>query len=527
MAGLFILDDIKYSKLLIENYKMLLNSYIGSNLELNLDKTFMTGNILFNIFKNININSNFNTNFYSLKLNNSNSIIEPNILEILKLTNNKMGYYQEKIYILEELIIELNNIIKNNYSEKYNLFLLNKFIKQDIFDYIQLVDLDNFNIVAHQQYNLIKNKKLPINYAIELLNNKHINNIIKNILIKIVDILAGFQYEFHPKLFDPENQIINNYNIKCLLTKNINNIRNIYDLIYFILNSQFELDNDSNMYILLRIITIFKLDYTDANFVLNLNQCSELLLDQIIETIYEKKIYDNIKFLYLLLCLNKIDLFIKYSDNKKNNLIDFKYIIKYIIKYESYVSFYYLLENYEELNITKIMSSNLLKIYMEFLNNNNNKNQYIINYIKLNLEHIQEPELKYLLNNLNELESTEDNSNIIKLLIVNYNPNNLNIFNNSNLDIIIKNILIDPSNNILFDVLNNYHEDVFYILINLIDFEEKTLINRFTDLDGNTINHIICKNSMCIGFKIDNTIRNNLGYLPLDMCQISPKYYNM
>ena len=68
----------------------------------------------------------------------------------------------------------------------------------------------------------------------------------------------------------------------------------------------------------------------------------------------------------------------------------------------------------------------------------------------------------------------------------------------------------------------------FFFIKNL--FEEKEfikIINELKDQDGNTIYHYICKNNICLGYNINNKLRNNKGYRPLDMCQISAKYYKI
>jgi hypothetical protein len=81
---------------------------------------------------------------------------------------------------------------------------------------------------------------------------------------------------------------------------------------------------------------------------------------------------------------------------------------------------------------------------------------------------------------------------------------------------------------ILFNVLDKKDEKLFYFLIGLFkDNDYNELFNNLVDSELNTLYHYICKNNICLGFKINNKFRNNKGFKPLDLCMINIKYYKL
>ena len=64
----------------------------------------------------------------------------------------------------------------------------------------------------------------------------------------------------------------------------------------------------------------------------------------------------------------------------------------------------------------------------------------------------------------------------------------------------------------------NKCEDIYYLLKGVN--ADLNIVDRF----GNTLEHYICLNEMCIGMGIKNK-ENIFGYTPKDYCKISPDYY--
>ncbi len=125
---------------------------------------------------------------------------------------------------------------------------------------------------------------------------------------------------------------------------------------------------------------------------------------------------------------------------------------------------------------------------------------------------IQEKNLEKLFN-----DKTNDNNNILHILCK----------KNTNLRI-IKKILYDNIH-LLNDVNDNKEtpimvtcknkcEDIYYLLKGV------NADLNIVDMFGNSLEHYICLNEMCIGMGIKNT-ENIFGYTPKDYCKISLDYY--
>ena len=493
-------------------------NYIKSNyqegfkhLEINQD-TILTGNIIFKIFNfDLNIDCE-DYEIYSINNNNKNYII--NIHEILNLTNNKLCLFNNKIYYLHNFK-ETFDVLKNNkYSDEYYIYILSKNLKKNnnIFDFINLLDMNEFHKIYKSQYNLIKyyyNKPyLPINYCFYKINDQP-NKIATNILLNMIIILKTLDYDIYPHFFDLEN--MDNYN------DNIDNI----DLYQFLE----QLIQTENYYLLLRIITIFKLDINNSEFIFLLLR-NKNYIDRIIKLIIDKNIYQPIQLLEFLLILNKVNIFKSLYDNKKD--INFNNLIKYLIKYNSMISFYYILDKYfNEIKFNDILPNDFLKIYLSFIKNKNNCNEYILEYFKIiiNKDILLSNNINILLlfNEINKDTFTEKIfSNFLDLILESQNYNYIKNI----VDINKNNKSVFLTSNALFKILDNKQEEIFYYIVNL--FEEKdNLFEKLKDTNNNTLYHYICKNSICLGYKINNKVRNNKGFKPLDLCTISSKYYKL
>ncbi len=493
--NLFIID---------ENYKDIILDK-DSIKDIIKNKTdIIVGNYLYKIF-NFKLNNKEDYELYSY---NIESKLNPNenIYKLLKLTDNHIGYYDSKYYMTKELKDTLDVIIKNtDFSDEYKVFLLNKMQKQEysIYDYIDLCDLDNCIKVANNQYELIKVINnityIPITYCLKkILTEK--STTIKHLLKNIYDLLCNFEYEIHPKLYDINNiDYFDSINLKYKYQYN-----DLFELLNIIINE--------NKKLFIRCVNIFNLDYTNHDFIYLLKSHNIELITEILELLLKNKIYSEEKYLEMLLLLDRVNLFVK--QNKK---VDFNKIIKYLIKYNSFVSFYYLIEKYNDEIKIDVLPIDFLKIYIT-INKNNNK---IINsLIKSNQKHIN-----YLLDNYNKSNICNEDKKFLSDFLI--DVIDINILKKViKLDENIKYNLIN--NNYILKILEKKEEEMFYYFINLFDRKEQEKIFLETkDNEGNTIYHYICKNNICLGMNINNKIRNNKGYKPLDLCQIIHKYYKL
>lgn len=501
MDKLLIYEDLNFD-FIKKNYN---NEY--KHIELD-DNSILTGNIIFNIF---DFDLKIDPEDYEIYSINNNKENIHNIYEIMISTNNKLCIYQDKLYCLKDFE-EIINIFKNNkYSREYYLFILKNNLKKNsnIFDSIDLLDMNEFQKKYKSQYNIIKyfNNKpyLPINYCYNKLDNCS-NKILREILLNMTTILKTLKYEIHPKFFDLDNTINYDYNN--------NDIKNLYQLMENCINTE-------NYFILLRIITIFKLHIDNSEFIFFLLKY-EHCVDKILKLIIDKNIYKTKELLEFLLILNKVNIFNSIY-NENDHKINFNELIIYFIKYNSIVSFYYVLEKYfQKIQIKNIMSNDFLKIYLSFIKNKDNYNKYLLEYFKIIVDknNIQSVII------LNEINKNNLDENIL--------DDFLNLISNSKNYKYIK-YIVDTKNKkilftnyILFKILDNKEEELFYYIINLFEEEEKNdLFNKLKDNENNTLYHYICKNSVCVGFKINNKIRNNKGFKPLDLCTISHKYYKI
>ena len=511
-------------------------NYIKSNyqeefkhLEINQD-TLLTGNIIFKIFNfELKINDCEDYEIYSIN-NNKDHII--NIHEILIMSNNKLCLFNNKIYYLNNFK-ETIDILKNDkFSKEYYIYILNKNLKKNnnIFDFIDLLNINNFHKIYKSQYNLIKyyNNKpyLPINYCFYKINNQP-NKIAKNILLNMVTILKTLNYDIHPKFFDLENT--DNYD-NIYNNNNNNNNKNI-DLYQFLE----QLLHIENYYLILRIITIFKLDINNSGFIFFLLQ-NKNYIDHIIKLIIDKNIYQTNQLLEFLLVLNKVNIFNSLYDktNKKKN-INFNNLIKYFTKYNSLISFYYILDTYfDEIKINDILPNDFFKIYLSFIKNKDNYNDYLLEYFKLIINKDTKQSKLLLCNEINEINEinkiNENNftekifSNFLDIILESQKYNYIKYI----IDINKNNKSVFLTSNALFKILNNKQEEIFYYIINLFEEDEKNnLFEKLKDNENNTLYHYICKNSICLGYKINNKVRNIKGFKPLDLCTIDQKYYKL
>jgi hypothetical protein len=480
--------------------------------------TILTGNIIFKIF---NFDLKIDCEDYEIYSINNNKDHNINILELLMLTNNNLCLFNNKIYYLQNFKETIDVLKNNKYSKEYYVYILTKNLKKNnnIFDFIDLLDMNEFHKIYKSQYNLIKyyNNKpyLPINYCFYKINDQP-NKIATNILLNMITILKTFEYEIYPHFFDLEN--IDNYN------DNIDNIdlyQFLEELIQNISKSENKSDSENKKYyLLLRVITIFKLDINNSKFIFFLLQ-NKNYIDRIIKLIIDKNIYQPVQLLEFLLILNKVNIFISLYDKK--TAINFNNLIKYFIKYNSMISFYYVLDKYfDEIKINDILPNDFLKIYLSFIKKKDNCSEYILEYFKIIINK-DANQSTLLLNEINNDTFTENIFNKFLDLILEsqnykYIKNILEINKNN------KNVFL--TNNALFKILDNKQEELFYYIINLFE-EEDNLFEKLKDTDNNTMYHYICKNSICLGYKINNKVRNNKGFKPLDLCNISPKYYKL
>jgi len=504
---LFILND-DYSSIINRNKSIKIIK------ELKQDTDILIGNCLFKIFNfNLEIDDG---DFEIFSISNKKKI-----LNILKMTENHICYYNNNFYITEQFKSILDLIIKNNFSNEYNQFLLNSMIKKnhDIYYFIDKLDIVNFNKVYTSQFDIIKYINnlpyYPINYCMYMIH-KYKNNIAREVLINMFNLLKNFDYDIHPKILD------NNYeNYEEINISKFNEASNLHDLLNICLEKH-------EYSFFARCITVFKLNYTNSDFIyLIKNRVNDI--NEIIKNIKEKDVYNHKDFLELLLILNQVNEFHNCEYKNDNLVIDFNTLIFYLNKYNSNVSFYYILDNYfDKIQIKDILSIDFIKIYLYFVVKKTNANDIILNYLNIILEKNNtcvnlEKILDLLINCLNKNEVKLEHISIIIYKLINHQNNLKHLLKlNENIKYIIKDI------DFIKSIIENKDEDLFYFIQNLFSKDEfNKILSDIKDNDGNTIYHLICKNNICLGYHINNKVRNNKGFKPLDMCLISSKYYKV
>lgn len=434
---------------------------------------------------------------YSLKTNNIN-----NIVKIMKNTNNHICFFKENLYVDKYAYDIINFIHKNNYSDEYNDFLYQSLLKKhyDIFNYIEKLDINNFNSIVNNEYNIIKyidnQPLLPINYCNKLMKTT-VNKIALQILNEMYKILINYNYEIHYDIYENNDKLFN-FMILCL--------------------------RNNDILLFLKLTTLFKLNYTNDNFISVLIKNNHKL-DVIIDEMQEKNIYSNNNdYIYLLLILNKVNRIQQFDINT----IDINIIIPYLHKYNSLISFYYLCENKIDIINTTVCRYNInfLKIYVHFANIDK-----IFEYLKIHIcDNDYLDEIIYMIQKIDAL----DINKIKQLLLILF----MSMDKQNNDNIIIKKIFeLDFNKKLLLDhelvlhVILKKNEELFYYLMSFLTHEEQNnllstvITTNEIDCDGNTLYHYICMQNLCIGLCVNNKIRNNKGFKPLDLCKINTNYY--
>jgi hypothetical protein len=464
------------------------------------DDVIITSNIIFNIF-NFKLNNDIN-NYEIYKYNDD-------IYNLLNSSNNLIFLYQNNIYYLNKFDKILDILNSDKISIKYKIFKLNHLIKikKNIYDYIDLLDLEKFQNIYLSEYQMVKqyndNYYMPITYCLDK-QKSCVNNIAKEILYCMIQLLKKLNYEIDPIFF---------YN------NDINTINNCYNILekYF---------TEKKYNIILKLIDIYTIYKTNSNIIYILLKNNNYL-DEFLNYILNNENYHTKNILEFLLIINKVNIFDEINKKHKFN-IDYNNLFSDFIKYNSLISFYYILDNYfTDININLLLTDDFLNIYIYFLKNDN-INTYLFNYFKLlinNKNVIYNNQYKIIFDNIDKKTFTKE----ICLDFINEcslvkKYNYIKYILEINTD--YKSLLYN--NYILFDILDNKNEDVFNYILNLLNNEEKeNLFLNLKDTDNNTLYHYICKNSLCIGMTIKNTFRNNDGFKPLDLCLICQKHYKL
>ncbi len=496
--NLFIkLDYNKYNTLL--NYEE-----IKKNLIKNKN---ITGNKLFKIF---DISNNLLTANKYIKYSNLN--FNP---------NNHIFIYENTYYISKKLDATLNTILNSNNTIFYNKFLISKFINNtnDIYYSINTLDLNMFEIIYKTNYlQLFYNKEnkpfLPINHCNYLIK-QYTNKIALDILYIMFNKLKELNYSnfIDPIFFDLENKKDYNNSLTYI------NINTIIDGLYFY---------DNNFEIISKYITYFNLNYKNEKFIFFINNTKNI--DNILNNININKNINIYDYYILLLCINKINIFneIILKDKNKNiidNILIYEpNLLNYLITYNCKISFYYLIEQKNNIIINTKLPSEFFKIYLNLLQIHNSLN--LFDYINLYDNLLTTDEIKLIINN-----KYFDNTFKIKYI-------NKLIFDRKNNDYLFNLIKTKYKNlfytsDILINIINQKNEELFiYLLNNSNEYEKDYILTKVKDKknnednnEENTISHLICKNNICLGLKINNNLINKNGFKPLDLCIINKTFY--
>ena len=462
----------------------------------------------------------------------------------------RFAYYNDKLYASPMFIIEYNMKMKYmdiNYLDPVfhteldmlDLEYSQKETTGDIFDVIHKKDYSALKHITTYDLNKIKDNITCIEYAIQLYIEEECDIIQNQLKLIIYDLLKHIKFKRHPAFY-AELIKLDKYDAEMyeiLLTPEYLKLRqsiqafssldelNISILNFYIIN---DMCDDFYSY----IKTIYKKPSSDIFYTIIDSKPKKIITEGIKKKYFSD--YNIYKIILLSEELNYINL-IHFDINIAVNFLD-KIIKKCLTK-----SFYYLYKKEQNIINTLDANNNTLLHNIQI----SEKEELVEDMIKL-LITLDE---NILMKKNNDgytplLYHAENNTNIFILLInvikeknleklfhdkTNDNNNVLHILcnNNSNLRI-IKKVLYDNIH-LLNDVNDNKEtpimvscknkcEDIYYLLKGVN--ADLNIVDKF----GNTLEHYICLNEMCIGMGIKNT-ENIFGYTPKDYCKISSDYY--
>jgi hypothetical protein len=462
----------------------------------------------------------------------------------------RFAYYNDKLYASPMFILEYNMKMKcmdinyldpvfNTEVDMFDLEYPQKEVKNDIFDVIHKKDYSALKHITTYDLNKIKDNMTCIEYAMQLYIEEECDIIQHQLKLIIYDLLKHIKFKrfpaFYAELIKLEKYDAEMYEI--LLTQEYLKLRqsiqafstleelNISILNYYIIN-----DMCDEFYSYIK--SIYKKPSSDIFYTIIDSKPKKIITEGIKKKYFSD--YNIYKIILLSEELNYINL-INFDINIAVNFLD-KIIKKCLTK-----SFYYLYK--KDQNIINTLDANnntllhnihisekedliedMIKLLITldetlFMKKNNDGYTPLLYHAQNNIDIcvlmikvIEEKNLEKLFN-----DKTNDNNNILHILCK----------KNSNLRIIKKilydnmqliNDINDNKETPIMAACKNKCEDIYYLLKGVN--ADLNIVDKF----GNTLEHYICLNEMCIGMAIKNT-ENIFGYTPKDYCKISPDYY--
>ncbi len=463
----------------------------------------------------------------------------------------RFGLFNDKFYATPMFIFDYNLKIKYLRDDfidpikktPLDLFDLEPSViktEEDIFDIISKKDYESLMHITSFDLNKIKDNLTCIEFALDLYVKEECQIIQNQLKLIIYELLKHVKFRrnpgFYAELIKLDNYDLEMYEILInpeyiKLRKNIQPYKNIEDLNISILNYYIINDLVDDFYGYIKFLCkkpsseIFKtiIEYNPKKIIL--------------EGI-KKKYFSDYNIYKIILCSQQLNYLneINFDINIAVNFLD-KIMEKCLTK-----SFYYLYK--QDTNIINTLNQN---------------NETLLHLIHVSQKEELLEDMIHLLITLDEsilykkdmndntpllYHAINKNYKIVEILIKvikeknlikifeeknNNNDTILHILTKSNENIkLIKEIIYD--NMELLNLQNkdgetpiiisckNSAEDVYYLLKGLDANMD------ICDMYGNTPEHYICLNEICLGMAIRNK-ENIFGYTPLDYCKISDKYY--
>ena len=462
----------------------------------------------------------------------------------------RFGLFQDKIYASPMFIMEYNLKLKYMdqsyldpvFNTELDIFDLNHpklDNKNDIFDIINKKDYRALLHITTYDLNKIKDNLTCVEYALDLYVKEECTIIQGQLKLMILDLLKHVSFKRNPGFY-AELIKLDIYDLELyeiLLTPDYKKIRQsieafstLEELNISILNYYIKNDLHDDFYSYVKII--YK---KPASIIFNsiIDHNPKKIIQEGIKKKYFSD-YNIYKIILLSQQLNYINL-IKFDINIAMNFLD-KIVKKCLIK-----SFYYLFKS-DPTIINTVDSNNCTILHqIEMSDKKSNIEDMIRLLITL------DETILFKKNNDGQtplLYLAEKDMDILEILIKIINEKNLqklfndtdnngnniiHILSKTNINIKLIKMIIYDSMHLLNEKNNNEEtpliiscinsaEDLFYFLKSI--GADLNLVDKY----GNSCEHYICLNELCIGMAIQNK-QNIFGYTPSDYCKISHDYY--
>ncbi|ARF09138.1 ankyrin repeat protein [Catovirus CTV1] len=491
--------------------------------------TVLSGRFLLNIFdkeKNFNINDKFCLSLH--KKHQYDSLVH--FLLKQEKWQDRIAYEKGKVFVSFTFVLGYLERIKfvkqHDPVLNKNYCIFNSVEEKTMHQLIESYDYYGLLQKPVKNYEDICDNMTPIERTL-LMFSKEENIVLKNELKRIAHILSIHRYVRSPHIYfnflgieDEELKLII-YSIDNKLNLDKQSSKNLEEINKTIINHFIE--NNVNE-CLIEFLDLYKyeFDFSDCQNIVKFNSRN------LLEVLIKNKKIKNDDALYCILMTEAIDM-IQYL--QIDNLVNVaKLLIKDIIAENKYVSFFYLYKLDNSIINIKFEKNN--SIIHNLSNNSKEILKLILNLNPTIINHCNDSEQNILMTNI------DMNIDIIMTIIQTINLNDRDIDGNHILHYIVKHNRIDILKYLLnnkkyvFDlnIMNKNHEtplimsaitkneDMLHILFNMGAKDD------LEDENGNTVYHYICKNKLCIGMGVKNTV-NKFGFYVEDYASISKSHW--